>query len=349
LLTMLQNIPSVAEQVSLLKKISRFANEYGITSVQTNDLTIGKLGSEDMESAFLMYASESPTIRIYHQTSFIDLDAFQHRISVGYHVNETPFLRYGPVKIFVDGSLGARTALMRNPYNDDPTTVGIECMSKDNLNDWIKTAQSNSIQVAIHAIGDGAMTQVLDAYQTVLSDGNAFRHGIIHCQITDMPILQRFKDMDILAYVQPIFLHYDMHIVEDRVGHELASTSYAFSTMEKLGLHIAYGTDSPVEGLNVFHNIHCAVNRQDLRMFPTGGFYPQERVDLQSAIDRLTIGGAYASFEEKEKGRLLPGYVADLVVLNQPIFEMDPMKLIDVTVELTMIDGRIVFDRQSLF
>lgn len=349
LLASLQTPLSVDDQVELLKKISRIANSYGITSVQTNDLTIGKDGSKEMELAYQRYTSDHPTVRIYHQTSFFDLDAFKKRIEEGYHEGETPFHRFGPVKLFIDGSLGARTALMRAPYADDPSTSGIECMSQASLDEWVQTAHTNSIQVAIHAIGDGAMTMVLDAYQKVIRAENTNRHGIVHCQITDIPILHRFKEMDILAYIQPIFLHYDMHIVEGRVGKSLASTSYAFNTMEILGIHTAYGTDSPVEGLNVFHNIHCAVNRQDLSMFPADGFYPLERVDIETAIDRLTIGSAYASFEEYKKGRLFPGYVADLVVLDQPIFDLDKSLLKDVNVELTMIDGQIVYDRQSFF
>ena len=234
---------------------------------------------------------------------------------------------------------------MRQPYHDDPTTQGITCMTSNTLDQFIALADQNKIQIAIHAIGDGAMTQVLDAYQKVITDKNLNRHGIIHCQITDKPILQRFKTMDVLAYVQPIFLHYDLHIVESRVGKQLAATSYAFKSMENLGLHVSYGTDSPVEGLNVFHNIHCAINRQDLHQFPDGGYFANEKVDLETAIDALTSGSAYASFEENKKGRLWPGYMADLIVLNQPIFELDPSAIKDVLVDLTMVGGKIVYTR----
>ena len=125
----------------------------------------------------------------------------------------------------------------------------------------------------------------------------------------------------------------------------MASTSYAFGTMEKLGLHVAYGTDSPVEGLNVFHNIHCAINRQDLSNYPDNGFVQSEKVDLETAIDAYTLGGAFASFEEDRKGRLLPGYVADLVIVDQPLFDLDPALVKDVQVVMTMVDGKIVYTR----
>ncbi len=345
LLSPLQASLSVDERVSLLKQVSAIANQYGITSVQTNDLTIGNAESQVLEAAYHRYASEDPTVRIVHQVSFSDLEAFKTRLQSGYHAQENDFNRYGPLKLFIDGSLGARTARLRQPYHDEPSTLGIQCMSPEVLDSYIATANQNNISVAVHAIGDGAMAQVLDSYQKVISAANPLRHGIVHCQITDLPLLERFKALDILAYVQPIFLHYDMHMVESRVGHQLASTSYAFNTMEKLGLHVAYGTDSPVEGLNVFHNIHCALNRQDLSLFPDEGFFPSEKVDLETAIDNYTVGSAFASFEEDHKGRLLPGYVADLVVVDQPLFSLEPSQIKSVKVDMTMVNGKVVYTR----
>ena len=346
LLNPLQKSLSIENRIGLLKTISALANRYGITSVQTNDLTLGTIESKDLEAAYHYLSTHEPTLRITHQLCFKDLEAFQNRIHKGYHLNENTFYRYGPLKLFVDGSLGARTANMRKPYTDDPSTSGIECMSSESLEAYVSTANKAGIQVAIHAIGDEAMTQVLNAYQKVIDTKNPLRHGIIHCQITDKELLQRFQDMDILAYVQPIFLHYDHHIVESRVGKQLASSSYAFKSMEDLKLHVAYGTDSPVEGLNVFHNIHCALHRQDLNDLPINGFYPQEKVDLETAIDNYTSGGAYTSFEENTKGRLTPGYVADLVVLDQPVFSMDLSQIKKVQVDMTMVNGAIVYTRQ---
>lgn len=345
LLSSLQVPLSIQERVTLLQQVSAIANQYGITSVQTNDLTIGSEETTVLEAAYHRYASENPSVRIYHQVSFSDLDTFKDRIQSGYHALENDFNRYGPLKLFIDGSLGARTARLRAPYHDEPSTQGIECMSSEVLDSYISTATQNGIAVAVHAIGDGAMAQALDSYQKVNTNGNPLRHGIVHCQITDIPLLERFKALDILAYVQPIFLHYDLHMVESRVGHDLALTSYAFNTMEKLGLHVAYGTDSPVEGLSVFHNLHCAINRQDLASFPEQGFFPHESVDLETAIDNYTLGSAYASFEEDRKGRLMPGYVADLVVLDQALFSLDPSQIKNVMVDMTMVNGNIVYTR----
>jgi len=344
LLNQLKPIPSIKDMVKSLQYISQIANSYGITSVQTNDLTMGSTDSKQLEDAYHVYAQSNPSVRVHHQISFTNLKAFKDWIQSNDKHKDTTFNHYGPLKLFTDGSLGAHTALLRNPYHDDPSTNGIACLTPSELDDYVQCANQNNIQVIMHAIGDLAILQVLDSYAKVIQKGNPLRHGIVHCQITDIPLLERFKSMDILALVQPIFLHYDMHIVEKRVGSKLASTSYAFKTMEDLKLHVAYGTDSPVEELNVFENIHSAVNREDIHS-PGLVFQPEQRVNLYTAIDNYTIGSAYASFEEDHKGRLEPNYLADLIVLNKDIFSLDPKQLKEVLVDMTMVNGVIVFQR----
>ena len=210
----------------------------------------------------------------------------------------------------------------------------------------VKMAAAHGCQVIVHAIGDGAVELALDGYGTVCHNGeNPLRHGVVHCQITDLPLLHRFAQQDILALVQPIFLHYDMQVVEQRVGQPLASTSYAFETMRKLGVSLSFGTDSPIEDMNAIDNLYCAVTRKNLNGGPEGGFYPQERMDIYDAVDAYTVGSAYASFEEHCKGRLLPGYYADLVVLSEDIFTMNPDELRKTKVEATMVGGRFVYQR----
>ncbi|MBQ5812879.1 MAG: amidohydrolase family protein, partial [Clostridia bacterium] len=166
---------------------------------------------------------------------------------------------------------------------------------------------------------------------------------IVHCQITDLPLLERFAKGDICGLVQPIFLHYDMHIVSDRVGEELASTSYAFGTMDKLGIHNSYGTDAPVEDLKTMENLYCAITRKDLSGYPTEGWYANECIPVEKAIDHYTSDGAYMSFDENRKGQLLPGFLADLAVLSDDIFTICPDKIKDIKVEMTMMGGKIVY------
>lgn len=336
---------SVDEVLDDLHYVSKVANSCGITSVQTNDLRVGDDDSAVIEEAYRRYALDQPTVRIYHQVCFNNIASFKERIVHGYHCDTNDYNRYGPLKVFVDGSLGARTAYLRQPYHDDPSTYGLPTLTQSEINEYARVAQEGNIQMAMHAIGDGAMTSVLDAYEALDYSANTLRHGIVHCQITDMVLLQRCKDLDIVAYVQPIFLHYDLHIVQERVGQKLAATSYAFHAMDELGMHVAYGTDSPVEPFDVMNCLHCAVNRMDLNNEPAGGFIADQKVSIQQAIDNYTMGSAYASFEEDRKGRILPDYFADFVVLSENIFQIDALHIKHVHVVMTAVGGRVVYQK----
>ena len=144
---------------------------------------------------------------------------------------------------------------------------------------------------------------------------------------------------------QPIFLDYDIKIAESRVGKELASSSYAFNTLYKLGAPISLGTDAPVEDCNPFPNIYCAVTRKGLDGKPEGGFYPEEKMEVEDVIDAYTIGSAYNEFKEDFKGRLKPGYVADLIVLDRDIFTIDEKEIKDIKVHKTMVNGDFLYEK----
>lgn len=337
--------PSVEEVAKSLRLAMDYAAQCGITSVQTMDLRPGDW--RVTLEAYERLQQDNPTLRVYHQCNFMEPEGYQAFLDAGYRTGTgDSYNRIGPLKMFLDGSLGARTALMRTPYQDDPSTRGIATMSGEEFQTMVKMAAAHGCQVIVHAIGDGAVELALDGYGTVCHNGeNPLRHGVVHCQITDLPLLHRFAQQDILALVQPIFLHYDMQVVEQRVGQPLASTSYAFETMRKLGVSLSFGTDSPIEDMNAIDNLYCAVTRKNLNGGPEGGFYPQERMDIYDAVDAYTVGSAYASFEEHCKGRLLPGYYADLVVLSEDIFTMNPDELRKTKVEATMVGGRFVYQR----
>lgn len=338
--------PTKEEMTKILKAAMEYASHYGITSVQTNDVK-----DDNAEMMLEVYNSLSESgeaiVRAYHQCCFTNIDRFRRFAASGYKTGKgSDMTKIGPLKLFVDGSLGARTALTRKPYNDDPTTTGVECMTQEQLDEIVEAANDAGFQVLVHAIGDGAIEMVLNSYEKTIGGGeNKNRLGINHVQITDVPMLERFRNSDILAHVQPIFLHYDMKIVEDRVGKELASTSYAFNTMNELGLHVSYGTDSPVEDLSSMNNIHCAVNRQDLKKMPESGFYPNECVTLEETIDNYTIGSAYSSFDEQKKGRIQPGFLADMCVLDKDIFTIPSSDIMSVNVDMTILGGKTVYTR----
>lgn len=276
-----------------------------------------------------------------------DLEGF---ISEGYKdLNINNFYRIGPIKILADGSLGARSAAMRNPYVDAPDTSGILIHEGDALKKMVGIAHNAGYSVIIHCIGDKAIELATESFYSARKDNpnESLRHGIVHCQITDEDLLNRIKELNLLVYAQPIFLDYDLHIVEDRVGKELSSTSYNFGKLVKDGVHLSMGTDSPVEKFDPIPNIYCAVTRKDKNGQMTEGFYPEQCMTVEESIRAYTYESAYCSYEENVKGRIKQGYYADLVVLSDNIFEINPDNLLNVEVEMTIVDGLISYTNQN--
>ncbi|MDR0399739.1 MAG: amidohydrolase [Treponema sp.] len=256
------------------------------------------------------------------------------------------FLRMGPIKLFMDGTLGGQTAWMKRPYHDKPETSGFPVLDRGLLEDLIQKAASCGMQVVVHSIGDAAMETVISAMEGVTSAGsNPLRHGIIHCQVTSRPQLERMARNRILALVQPIFLADDVYILESRVGPELAATSYAWGSLERLGVNASYGTDAPVSDLNPIQGIGWAVTRQDPQrdFYPPGGFYPGERVGLAAALDSYTAASAYSAWEESNRGRILPGYWGDLCFIDRDLFSIPPEEIYQARVIRTMIAGDTVW------
>ncbi len=345
---------SLEEQEALLLRAMDYAVSHGLTTVQSNDAGTScsvAFGPRFFAMIRQLYARNAAPLRYRHQVCFQHPDQFGEFLRSGerehpaYHGES--WLTMGPLKLFKDGSLGARTATMRQEYRDDPGNYGVECTDDALMRRFCRMAQDAGMQVITHAIGDDAISRTLDAYDSVNLPGqNPLRHGIVHCQITDRPLLQRMADGKIPAFFQPIFLDYDMKVLESRVGKELASTSYAFATFPKLGGKVSYGTDAPVEDCNPFPNLYSAVTRMDIHGRPEGGFVPEEKVDIYDAIDAYTQGSAWCEFAEDVKGRLKPGYLADLVVLDTDIFTCPEERIPQILPTMTMVGGKIVFERQ---
>ncbi len=328
-------------------KAADYALSVGITSVQSCDVM-----NNDFKEVFRMihgiYDNNKLKLRYYPQYNFQDIKMFEEYLKTELITGsyDEKFLSKGALKLFKDGSLGARTALMSQDYEDAPGTKGVAALSDQQMDDLCSLAAKHGITVVTHAIGDGAVESVINAYEKTMSEGkNSLRHGIVHCQITSPSQLKRIAELNIPVMYQPIFLDYDIQIVESRVGKELAATSYAFNTLQKLGAPISFGTDSPVEGCNPFPNIYCAVTRKRVNGTPEGGFVPSEKMSVEDAVDAYTMGSAFNEFKEGFKGRLKPGYVADLIVLDDDIFTIDQDKIKDIKVEKTMIDGEFVYEK----
>ena len=344
---------SLEDRERMAVEAMKHAVSFGVTSVQSNDLGAVVLGEKDKYFKMFrkIYEEGKGLLRYHHQITFQSPEELKNYAENGElakgNYPEDSWVTLGPLKLFKDGSLGARTAMLENDYADDPGNRGEERFDEKYIEELCKAADEHGMQVVTHVIGDAAVNSVMKTYEKLIKNGkNPLRHALIHCQITNKAMLENIAKNNVLVMYQPIFLDYDMHIVESRCGKELASTSYAFNTLDKLGGKISYGTDCPVEGCNPFPNIYCAVTRKDLKGNPEGGFYPEECVDIYTAVDAYTEGSAYAEFMENKKGRIKEGFYADMVILDKDIFTVDSSEIKDIQPILTMVGGKVVYEKK---
>ncbi len=324
----------------------------GVTSVQSNDVGTAPVPADTVFRVVReIYARDLCPIRYRHQLSFPSPAAFQAWADSdkGQYLCGSDRLTLGPLKLFKDGSLGARTATVRTDYRDDPGNRGVEAVSAADMDAFCAIADRHDMQVVTHVIGDKAIEDTVISYEKVLRRGkNPLRHGLVHCQITDRPLLERIAGDRLEVMAQPIFLDYDMHAVISRCGQQLSSTSYAFKTLLDLGAGLSLGTDSPVEDCDPFANLYCAVTRKDKNGWPHDGFFPAERLDIYEAVDAYTLGSARAEFREGDKGRLKPGYLADLVILDTDIFTCGPDALLQAGPLLTVVGGQVAWRKEQV-
>lgn len=335
------------QKVSFMSKALNYAASVGLTSVQSNDIAAPNTYG-DFDSIRTIYENNLTKVRFRHQMCAYSAEEMDHIVHVEAlePIYEKGYLTLGPIKMFKDGSLGAKTAMMRDGYLDEPDNHGVCALDYDLQVELVKLASERGLQVVTHVIGDQAIAETVAAYQEGFVNGrNELRHGLIHCQITDHELLKKIADKDIAVFFQPIFLDYDMTILEDRVEKALAETSYAFKTLDDLGAPIGYGTDAPVEDLNPFPTIYAAVTRKNQNGEPKGGFYPQECVDIYTAIDAYTIGSSYLEFMENDKGRIAPGFLADFTVLDEDIFTIPSDEIKDIKPRMTIIGGEVAYKR----
>ncbi|MHB8926976.1 MAG: amidohydrolase [Bacillota bacterium] len=255
------------------------------------------------------------------------------------------FVQVGSVKMFADGSLGAGTAALSEPYNDNPGSRGIPVVTPEQMKENVLRAHRSGMQVAVHAIGDLAIDMTLDAYEAALADRPRpdHRHRIIHGQIMRPEQFERFARLGVVADIQPKFITTDMRWAERRVGPRRIRTSYAWRTFLDHGVHCAGGSDCPVEPLDPVLGLYSAVTRQDLEGHPREGWLPDQRLTAEEALRLFTLGGAYAAFEEKDKGSIEPGKLGDLVVLDRDPTAIPGSELKDLRVEMTIVGGRMAF------
>ncbi|MCR4855209.1 MAG: amidohydrolase family protein [Erysipelotrichaceae bacterium] len=339
-------LPDKEELKQMIETGSKALNTFGITSCQSDDYCVFReIPFEIINEAFNELAKEGKlTVRVFEQSNFTDLKEFSRFVDAG-NVTGTgdTMFKIGPLKLLGDGSLGGRTAHLSIPYADDPSTQGFSLFTDEQFDKMIAYANRHDMSVAVHAIGDACLDKVINAIDKALKEypRNDHRHGIVHCQISRKDQLQRMIDLNVHIYAQSIFLDYDNHIVEGRVGKDLASTSYSWKTLKDGGLCVSNGSDAPVELPDALRGIECAVTRTSID--GTGPYLPDQAFSVKEAIDSFTIASAEGSFEEGYKGLIKEGYLADFVILGKDPFKTDPEDIHRIPVVSTYLNGNCVY------
>jgi hypothetical protein len=320
------------------------ASIHGVTSVQDYSewddfLVMEQLEREDhlpvRVSEWLTFADPIETLK-------------EHR---AHHATGDRMLHTGMLKGFMDGSLGSRTAALNAPYSDDPGNNGIPRYDQAKLDAMTRERAAEQFQMGFHAIGDRAVEMALDAFSKEKNracgiDGDTApakqnpcipRPRIEHSQVLDAPDFARYKQLGVIASMQPNHLLTDMAWAEQRLGHDRARYSYAWKSFLDHGVPLAFGTDYPVEPITPFRGIYAAVTRENEA--GTQSYFPEEKLTIAQAIYAYTQGSAYAEFSESYKGTLAPGMVADFVVLDRDLTRIPPHDILGTKVLRTVVAG----------
>lgn len=335
--------PNLEQIKDMLRLGCRALNTYGVTSCQSDDYCVfSNVPWETVNQAFRELEQNGElTVRVYEQCNFTNMTDLQTFVEAGNHTGVgTDFFRIGPLKMLGDGALGARTAFLSVPYADNPGTRGIPVFSQKEFDEMIGFAHSHGMQTAVHAIGDACLDRVIAAMEKAQAacPRDNTRSGIVHCQITRPDQLDKLAKLHAHIYAQSIFLDYDISIVENRAGKELANSSYSWKTLKKNGATVSNGTDCPVERPFALGGIQCAVTRK-----PLSGegvpYLPEQAFTVSEALDSYTSAGAYASFEENRKGRISPGMLADFVILEENLLCCPPERIKNISISAVFLNG----------
>lgn len=364
--------PTREERIQALERALRETSRYGITSI-TNFFGAAP-------------ATERPGYelsKLYRE--LIRADKFPLRVSIGLNF-ENPVeelkrqreefatfkddplrLRLGPLKGYVDGTLGSRTAAMLAPYSDDPHNSGIPRRTPEELMQMIDERDKAGFQIALHAIGDRANRMSLDGFEAALDKRSKTeglsandrqlrrrplsfwnRHRIEHAQVVAPTDFARFRDLGVIASMQPSHAISDKRWAQDRLGEYRVQGAYAWRMMQAFGVHLAFGTDWPFDSISPYVGLYAAVTRESEDGDPDGGWWPQERISMADAIRCYTTEGAYATFEEKEKGQIAAGMLADMVVHSRDLLTVKPQEILKTEVELTILGGKVIYEKQAV-
>jgi predicted amidohydrolase YtcJ len=330
------------QRVHAVQRALAHAASLGVTSVQDMNPSYA-----DISVYAEMLRRGELTTRIYAAPLVTQVDD-QIKLGLG-HAFGGPYLRIGGVKSYADGSLGSGTAYFFEPFTNQPNNRGLLSDAMQPLSlmrDRMMRADATGLQLCTHAIGDQGISIILDLYtEIVKAHGEADRRfRIEHAQHMAAKDFDRFKQLKVIASMQPYHAIDDGRWAEERIGHDRASRTYAFRTFLNHGVRLAFGTDWNVAPLNPMLSVYAAVTRATLDGKNPNGWFPEQKLTVAETVEAYTMGSAYAEFQDKDKGSITPGKLADMVILSDDIFTIDPVKIRDVKVVKTMVGGKLVYD-----
>lgn len=340
----LENLPPIT--VEKFKHYVKMAEEYllslGVTSVLTDDFMLAGVKWTDVMTAYKeLAAADQLKIRVFEQCLLPKAGMLAEFLQGGYHSGwgEGKF-QISMLKLLSDGNFGNHTAALKEPYSDQGDNLGIMNYTGEELDELFALAYSHGLRIGVHCIGDRAAEMVLKAERdNAPRYGGATRLNLIHCQMANEGILRDMTELGVVGSIQPAFLDYDIHMAGSRLGDERCREAYNWNTMVRRGIPLAMGSDSPITVPDPFMAIYCAVTRQDFKGFPPGGWYPEERLSVEDSIRAYTQGSAYAAFMEDRLGRIKPGMLADLILVDKDPFGCPANELLDIQVLRTVVGG----------
>jgi len=262
---------------------------------------------------------------------------------------ENDWLRFGYLKIFIDGTLGSGTALMFDPFEDEPETSGLPMMPYEEFERRIVAADSMGFQTGTHAIGDKGNNWVLNAVERAMDVNGKrdHRHRSEHAQILTDDDIPRFAQLGVIASMQPTHCITDKRFAEKRIGLERCRGAYAWQRLLQSGANVAFGTDWAVEPIDPLEGLYGAVTRKDRAGEAGDGWFPDQKLSWEKAIELYTLGSAYAEFMENRKGMLKKDFLADMVLFNRDLTTIPPDQIMSSKVDVTIVGGKIVFERSE--